>query len=316
VVLQGRALRRTFPSIQVRHAGMAIATALAIATLAFLPVTAHAAALNVCPSGCPFATIQAAMSAAQSGDMIAVAPGTYPGGVTVSQNVTLVGSGTALTTIQGGGPVVLIPAGVTVSIKDITITGGNVVGRGGGIANYGTLSVKDVLVNANFASISGGGIANFGSITVLSSVISGNQAGFAGGGIAGSVTLSNSTVVGNTAANGGGMAAQSPATVTDTTIANNRATSVGGGVATVNAFDLENSTVTGNLAQNGGGIAFIGSLSVSNSAIAANTATQEGGGIFLATSLGAGTATLTESTVSQNIPDNCFPPGSISGCTG
>jgi hypothetical protein len=57
---------------------------------------------------------------------------------------------------------------------------------------------------------------------------------------------------------------------------------------------LNNSQVTGNSAASGGGIVNISfDLTVS-----------------------AGTVTLNHSDVSANTPDNCEPPGSISGCTG
>ena len=37
------------------------------------------AALHVCPTGCPYTTIQAAIDAAQEGDLIRIAAGTYTG---------------------------------------------------------------------------------------------------------------------------------------------------------------------------------------------------------------------------------------------
>ena len=36
------------------------------------------------------------------------------------------------------------------------------------------------------------------------------------------------------------------------------------------------------------------------------------GGIYR----GSGTVTLQDSAVSGNVPDNCAPPGSVTGCTG
>jgi hypothetical protein len=46
--------------------------------------------------------------------------------------------------------------------------------------------------------------------------------------------------------------------------------------------------------------------------VSMNVAT-EGGGIFNAA---GGTVTLASTLVSGNTPDNCEPPGSISGCIG
>jgi hypothetical protein len=39
----------------------------------------------------------------------------------------------------------------------------------------------------------------------------------------------------------------------------------------------------------------------------------DGGGILL---VGAAQVTSTRTSIVQNVPDNCSPPGSIAGCTG
>src|SRR4051812_49483600 len=79
-------------------------------------------------AGC-FATIQAAVNAAQDGDTITIAPGTFAGGVTIDVSVDIRGAGAGATTISGGGPVVTIGAEQaddepTVSISGVTNTGG------------------------------------------------------------------------------------------------------------------------------------------------------------------------------------------------
>jgi hypothetical protein len=53
------------------------------------------------------------------------------------------------------------------------------------------------------------------------------------------------------------------------------------------------------------------SATLAGSTITGNTA-GAGGGIYL----DSGTVTLQDSTVSGNVPDNCAPPGSVTGCTG
>ena len=88
----------------------------------------RATTLCVGGPGC-FSTLQGAVDAAHDGDTIRVGPGTFAGGVTIDVGVTLVGAGAQRTVIKGGGPVITIfrdpdPAGLSVSIKGVTITGG------------------------------------------------------------------------------------------------------------------------------------------------------------------------------------------------
>jgi hypothetical protein len=56
-------------------------TAVAVAAVVALAGAAHAsaAAPTVCPSGCPYSTIQDAIDHAQSGDAIKIAAGRYAG---------------------------------------------------------------------------------------------------------------------------------------------------------------------------------------------------------------------------------------------
>src|SRR5215467_6785369 len=88
---------------------------------------AQAATLDVCPSSCPYTTIQQALAAAASGDTISVAPGTYPGGFTIGKNVTVVGSGEGQTSVMGAGKrgyVVTVATGVRTAIEALTVDGG------------------------------------------------------------------------------------------------------------------------------------------------------------------------------------------------
>jgi predicted outer membrane repeat protein len=77
------------------------------------------------------------------------------------------------------------------------------------------------------------------------------------------------------------------------------------------------STLSGNhAAGHGGGIYNQDSVSltVAGTHITGNRAPGGGGGIFVDGP--DGTVTLTSSPVTGNKPDNCEPPGSITGCTG
>jgi hypothetical protein len=91
---------------------LVLAVALAAASAcAFDSSSARAApASTLCVGARPgcYATIQAAVDAAEDGDTIEVGPGTFAGGVAITKNLHLVGAGAGATTIEGGGPVLTI----------------------------------------------------------------------------------------------------------------------------------------------------------------------------------------------------------------
>ncbi len=155
----------------------------------------------------------------------------------------------------------------------------------------------------------GGGIYSFGTLTVTNSTISGNSAVHFGGGIysSGTLTVTNSTTSGNSARYGGGICNyEGTLTVTNSTISGNSVTTGnwgnGGGVYTyLGAMTVTNSTISGNSARNdGGGIYGRGTLAVTNSTISGNSASEDGGGIYNF----EGALTVTNSTVSRNSADN------------
>ncbi|MDO4569221.1 MAG: right-handed parallel beta-helix repeat-containing protein, partial [Planctomycetia bacterium] len=142
----------------------------------------------------------------------------------------------------------------------------------------------------------GGGIFNFGNLTVTDSTISGNSADNAGGGIAnaGNLTVTNSTISGNSVC----------------AISGN-STGVGGGIANGGSLTVTNSTISGNSAGSGGGIDNDGGiLTVTNSTISGNSADNAGGGIHDY----YGNLTVTNSTISRNSAE--FAGGGISGSYG
>jgi len=180
---------------------------------------ATAATVCVGPgSGC-FAQIQPAVTAAHEGDTIAVAAGTFAGGVTIDKSITLQGAGAHRTTISGGGPVVTIfrptaPEGLHVSIDGVTITGGvnNTqpdvdVTFGGGVW-IPTSQLDHPPFNGQGATVSISNSAITANVVTSSSFIPANTfcgkraCGFnTGGGIdnGGVLTLMNTRVTGNTA---------------------------------------------------------------------------------------------------------------------
>jgi hypothetical protein len=185
-----------------------------------------------------------------------------------------------------------VSAGAQVAISGLTITGGR-----GGVFVFGT-----------FTATLGGGIANAGTLTVTNSTISGNSVPEWGGGInnLGTLTVTNSTISGNSAGAGGGIENGGTLIVTNSTISGNSADQGGGiqngDILTVtippisNTVTLTNSTISGNSDDQGGGsIDSSGgagtTLTVTNCTISGNSAIGINSG---------STLTVTYSTISGN----------------
>jgi hypothetical protein len=147
-----------------------------------------------------------------------------------------------------------VHSGVFVTIRGLTISGGNAT-SGGGINNQGTLLLQDSAVSGNTATEQGGGIfSSHGvgtagpSVTVDHSLISNNQitnavdGGSAGIEItSGNLNLQSSTVTGNNPT-GIGMDAGT-ATILNSTIAGNMATN--GPAGNINAGGLNATPAAG-----------------------------------------------------------------------
>ena len=151
-----------------------------------------------------FGTIQQGLDAVSPAGTVNVAAGTYAGPIGITQDVTLVGAGASQVTINGGGSgsVITVASGVTASLSGLTITEGSAAFYGGGIDNSGTLTVSGCTIANNSAFGDGGGIYDdFQAVlTVVDSTITGNSATYGGGVLTdGNVTVSNSTIEGNTA---------------------------------------------------------------------------------------------------------------------
>src|SRR5262249_25108274 len=160
-----------------------------------------------------FATIQAAVDAAQDGDTINIGAGTFEGGITILKSVRLVGVAPAVTVIRGGGPVVTIGRfdgdnDLEVAISRVTITGGlnDAAGfaAGGGVSipqsagqtPGATVNIADSVISANRVAPK----ATFS--TPAPCGIPFDRCAFAGGGgvvSAGVLTLTNTRVTDNVA---------------------------------------------------------------------------------------------------------------------
>ncbi|MCP5011059.1 MAG: hypothetical protein GY942_13840, partial [Aestuariibacter sp.] len=176
-------------------------------------------------------------------------------------DLTIDGLGQDSLTIDGGGNSrVFFISSSTVSINNLTISGGSSSGNGGGIyANSSSnVSLANSTVSNNSANY-GGGITtdNSSNVSLANSTVSNNSANYEGGGIyaySSNVSLANSTVSNNSANWGGGISASysSSVSLANSTVSNNSGSSRGGGIY-VNSSNvsLANSIISGNTAGTG-----------------------------------------------------------------
>jgi len=276
---------------------------------------APAAELHVCPSGCAYASIQDAVDAAGSGDVIKVAVGTYTdvhvrprrdivttGAVTqvvyVSKTVAIEGGYTMAnwttpdpeanpTTLdaQGQGRVLYITGDVNPTITGLRITGGDATGMGGW---------PDPWLGGE--EDAGGGIYVItASAVITNNWVFSNTAQEAGGAhlIRDHGTFSGNSVTNNTSlghSSGGLLLYESATTVSGNTIAAN----VGTGISLMfNGTTVNGNTITGN--DNGGMWLFINGSTLIGNTIMSNTS-NEGGGVRLRVS----DATLIGNTIAAN----------------
>ena len=261
--------------------------------------------------------------------------------------LTLIRGSTIATGERGGAIRTGTVGGGDLIVQNCVMSGNSTWAEGsmgGGIYAFGSVTVTNSTISGNSTSYdSGGGIFALGSVTVSNSTISGNSqrarrsrrrhlcrrfadhrqqhhfrqrggrgAAVQGGGIyaGGTLTISNSTISGNSAqggaAQGGGIYSGGPLTISNSTISGNSTAgggAQGGGVYVGDSLTISNSTISGNSAQGGsaqgGGIFANNSLSVTNSTITDNSVTGSGGNGGGAYSL-HGPVTIRNSIVAGN----------------
>ena len=219
------------------------------------------------------------------------------------------------------GPQTVVTAGEIVIYNDVTLDGeGKLTVDGGGehadsrddhrvfaviafvygegvTAELRRFTVTGGWLDQDPKSTGGAGIYNDGggTLTLTNSTVSGNTAS-GGGGIfnnGGTLTLANSTVSENWALLGGGIKNSGPLTLTNSTVSGNTASGGGGGINNSGPLTLTNSTVSGNAGGYSGGIYNAGTATLTNSTVSGNTAEVSGGGGIWS----LGTLALTNSLV-------------------
>lgn len=159
-------MRRTATALLI---GLLLVAAPAFATTYFVPGS--------------YTTIQKALNASKSGDVVQVSPGTYLENISVKAGVQLIGSGPENTIIDGKAAyiTVFVPYNATSStrVEGFTIRNGNYQ-KGGGLyfQSGATAVISNCHIQGNRASIRGGGVFvdNMASPVIEFCQITGNVA--------------------------------------------------------------------------------------------------------------------------------------------
>jgi large repetitive protein len=191
--------------------------------------------------------------------------------------------GTAKTITLGNG---------TLNISSATTIAGTTTGSGATLANLVTVDGNSASTVFTIGSgVTGASIANL-------TIQHGNNAGIQN---AGALTLTDDSIISNTATgSGGGVNNSGALTLTGSTISGNSATGSGGGISNSGTLTLSDDTISGNSATaSGGGINNTATLIASDTTLSGNSAvTASGGGGIDNT--GSGTAALANDVVSGN----------------
>lgn len=257
------------------------------------------------------------------------------GDLPISDELAIYGRGAESLVIRGSGqPARVVRATADALLQGVTITGGDARGEGGGISSSKHLTLIDVTVKENrsvyfagggiwatdltmvasrvednAALSGGGGVHVTGGLTMDRSVVSGNQALDTRDGVGGifapirrdqpssaSVSISHSTIVGNTGGRIGGIAINARHFEMHHTLVSENSGS-GGGVEALNTlnFHISHSSIVQN---SGFGLSITTLLDealVEDSTISGNRTLRMAGGIAV-----AGKATLRRVTVTDN----------------
>ncbi|MEH2083719.1 MAG: DUF4347 domain-containing protein [Nostoc sp.] len=250
------------------------------------------------------------------------------GQLTITDDVTIVGTGASQLTISGNNASSVFEiagTGTDVSIDGLKIANANDVIYGSIFLNSNTsLNLTNSIVSDNQGAV--GGIFNRGNLSLTNTTVSGNRGSSLGGGVfnTGTLNLTNSTVSGNSAyiynlfyAYGGGIFNTGTLKITGSTVSNNTAfaeavayrfpnfyPSYGGGIYNSGTVDITGSTISGNTARegDGGGVFNDGTFSLTNSTVSDNNVNFRGGGIYN----NNGTLTLTNDTITNNEATNGY----------
>ncbi|MBE7556135.1 MAG: hypothetical protein HS126_34205 [Anaerolineales bacterium] len=185
----------------------------------------------------------------------------------ITRDLTIIGNGATLQRPPTAPPyrILLIKAGVTVTMTNVTFENGSehAAGHGGAIRlNDASLSLENVTFRNNVAGIHGGAIyAAPGRLTVNGGLFENNQVDQGSGGaitVVGAADISNATFINNRAASAGALSLGGKITVDHNEFHRNKALAGNGGavridILTQDAFLTRNKFFENQAFDNGGG---------------------------------------------------------------
>ncbi len=214
---------------------------------------------------------------------------------------------------DGGGIYVHGPTSVDLS----SFTGDNNAEYGGATyVSSATLTLTNSQINDNDAKYGGASYNWRGQLNVAGDTFdsNGGSGDHQGGAIYNlhHMSLAGSTFAGNQATYGGAVYNTDIATMSFDKIETNTAATDGGGIYNVYELSISDTNLHNNHAgHDGAGIYNEEFLTITGSELAHNLAGTAGGGIYNEDS-----TTISTTSVDENTPDNCAPPGSVAGCIG
>ncbi len=136
--------------------------------MALLPQPAHGQeeAVDICPSGCRYNSIQQAINASSTGTTLRIGAGTFNESITLRARVSLLGAGTASTVVRGNGSQPVISAtdgaiGRTTVVEGLALPAAAAqTGAGVSVRNGAAPTLRNLVIYGNNASGLGGGVAS------------------------------------------------------------------------------------------------------------------------------------------------------------
>lgn len=213
-------------------------------------------------------------------------------------------------TLSGGdsvnsGGAIAVTSGGRANLDRIKLENNRTENFGGAVTNGGDLTITDSTITRNFTEVSGGAVFSIGGfVRIKGTTMEYNTADGLGGGmlVQGPGHIEHSTFRHNNAQSGGGLFGSSASlTVEHTTFADNTGTLAAGGIGNTANLTLRNSDLIHNSSPRGGGISNGGiggaTLVATRVKLADNVSDSSGGGLY---NSGAAQAVLRDSEITSN----------------